>query len=136
MKNILLTAIAIAFTAGVYAQSSTSKMDDKKMDNAKMDNKMQDGKMHEEKMEMKDGVMMMDNKAMMCSKNKCTPLTKTYSTTDGCKVATDGTVTKSDGTTMKLMNGSMIGKDGKVSMIPHGEKGHVCSESCPMHSKM
>ena len=136
MKKILLTVIATIFVAGVYAQSSTSKMDDNKMDNSKMsDSKMENKKM-DGKMEMKDGVMIMDNKAMMCSKNKCTPLTKTYTTTDGCKVATDGTVTKPDGSTMKLMTGSMIGKDGKVSMIPHGEKGHVCSESCPMHSKM
>ena len=89
-----------------------------------------------QKMKMKDGVMMVDNKAMLCSKSKCTPLTKTYSCSDGCKVSADGTITKPDGSTMKLMNGSMIGKNGKVTMIPHGEKGHVCSESCPMHSKM
>ena len=74
MKKILLTTIAAVFALGVYAQSSTSKMDDKKMDNSNMS----------------------DSK----------------------------------------MEGSFIGKDGKVSMIPHGEKGHSCSESCPMHSKM
>ncbi|MEO8085608.1 MAG: DUF6799 domain-containing protein [Bacteroidota bacterium] len=131
MKKILLTAVATLFIAGVYAQSSTSKMDDNKMEN-----KMQDDKMDGKKMEMKDGVMMMDDKAMLCSKNKCTPLTKSYSYSDGCKVSSDGTITKPDGSAMKLTNGSMIDKNGIVTMIPHGQKGHVCSENCPMHSKM
>ncbi|CAN5622011.1 hypothetical protein BH11BAC1_BH11BAC1_13020 [soil metagenome] len=131
MKKILLTAVATLFIAGAYAQSSTSKMDDNKMDN-----KMQDDKMLGNKMEMKDGVMMMDNKAMLCNKNKCTPLIKTYSCSDGCKVSSDGTINKPDGTTMKLMNGNMIDKNGIVTMIPHGQKGHVCGESCPMHDKM
>lgn len=135
MKKILLTAIATLFVAGVYAQSSPSKMDDKKMD-SKMDSKMQNGKMSEQKMEMKEGVMMIDNKVINCNKNKCSPLTKTYDCSDGCKVSTTGMVTKPDGSTMKMMNGSMIGKDGKVTMIPHGEKGHICTDNCPMHSKM
>ncbi len=102
--------------------------------NAQITTKSSDASM--QKMKMKDGVMMVDNKTMLCSKNKCTPLTKTYTCSDGCKVSTDGTVTKPDGSTMKLMNGYEIGKDGKVEMIPHGQKGHVCSESCAMHSKM
>ena len=97
---------------------------------------MQNGKMSEQKMEMKEGVMMIDNKVIICNKNKCSPLTKTYDCSDGCKVSTSGMVTKPDGSTMKMMNGSMIGKDGKVTMIPHGEKGHMCTDNCPMHSKM
>ena len=88
------------------------------------------------KMKMKAGVMMMDNKAMLCSKGKCTPLTKTYTCTDGCKVSTDGTITKPDGSSMKLMNGYEIGKNSKVTMITHGQKGHVCGTDCPMNTKM
>lgn len=88
------------------------------------------------KMEMKSGVKMVDNKAMLCSHNKCAPLTKTYTCSDGCKVSTDGTITKPDGSTMKLKNGYEIGKDGKVMMIPHGQKGHVCGPDCPMYKKM
>ena len=91
---------------------------------------------HSSMMKMKDGVMMMDNKAMLCSKSKCKPLTGTYKCSDGCKVSADGTVTKPDGSTMKLMNGYEIGKNGKVVMIGHGQKGHVCDANCPMHSKM
>lgn len=152
MKKILLTVFATIFVAGVYAQSSPSKMDDKKMENDKMgdskmqegkmnddkmgDSKMQEGKMSDHKMEMKNGVMMMDNKTMLCSNDKCTPLKETYTCSDGCKVSVDGTVTKADGSKMKLKNGSMISKDGKISMIPHGEKGHVCDKNCPKHSKM
>ncbi|CAN5411462.1 hypothetical protein BH11BAC2_BH11BAC2_03730 [soil metagenome] len=142
MKKLLLTAFAILFLANVFAQSSGSKMsgstsEPAKMNDSKMDNKMQDGKMMDGKtMKMGDGVMMVNNKTMVCSNNTCTPLTKIYTTSSGAKVSTNGTVTKADGSTMKLMNGSMIGKDGKISMIPHDVTGHLCNESCPMHSKM
>ena len=88
------------------------------------------------KMKMKDGVMMVDNKTMLCNHSKCTPLTKTYTCKDGCKVSPEGTVTKPDGSTMKLMNGYAIDKNGKVAMIPHNQKGHVCGPDCPMHMKM
>ena len=118
-KVILAIAIMIGILGASIAQTTTKSSD----------NSMQ-------KMKMKDGVMMVDNKTILCSKSKCTPLTETYTCSDGCKVSTDGTITKPDGSTMKLMNGYKIGKDGKVAMIPHGEKGHVCGESCPMHSKM
>ncbi len=115
-KTILALAIIIGISGAVNAQ--TSKEEKK------------------QKMEMKDGVMIVDNKAMLCSKSKCTPLTETYTCTDGCKVSTDGTITKPDGSTMKLTNGYEISKDGKVLMIPHGEKGHVCGKDCPMSKKM
>lgn len=88
------------------------------------------------KMKMKDGVMMIDNKTMLCNHSKCTPLAKTYTCKDGCKVSPDGTVTKPDGSTMKLMNGYEIDKNGKVAMISHGMKGHVCGPDCPMYKKM
>ena len=87
------------------------------------------------KMKMKDGVMMVDNKPMLCSHNKCTPLSQTYTCTDGCKVSTDGTVTKPDGSAMKLMNGYVIDKNGKVAMIPHGQKELFCGPDCPMMKK-
>ncbi|CAN5135025.1 hypothetical protein BH09BAC2_BH09BAC2_20820 [soil metagenome] len=84
------------------------------------------------KMKMKDGVMMVNNKTMLCNHSTCTPLTKTYIFKNGSKVSPDGTVTKPDGTTMKLMNGYKIDKNGKVAMISHSMKGHVCGPDCPM----
>ncbi len=88
------------------------------------------------KMKMKDAVMMMDNKTMMCNHSKCTPLAKTYTCKDGCKVSPDGIVTKPDGSTMKLMNGYKIDKTGKVAMISHGMKGYVCGPYCQMPKKI
>jgi hypothetical protein len=87
------------------------------------------------KMKLKDGVMMVDNKPMLYKHGKYTTLTQTYTCTDGCKISTDGTITKPDGSVMKLMNGYEIDKDGKVAMIPHGQKGHVCGPDCPMMKK-
>ena len=88
------------------------------------------------KMKMNDGVMMVDNKAMLCKAGKCSPLTTTYTCSDQCKVSPDGTVTKPDGTTMKLKNGYEIDKSGAMAMIPHGQPGHVCGPDCPMSKKM
>lgn len=85
-----------------------------------------------EKMKMKDGVMMVDNKAMLCKAGKCSPLTTTYTCFDKCKISPDGTVTKPDGTTMKLKNGYEVDKSGAMAMIPHGQPGHVCGPDCPM----
>jgi hypothetical protein len=95
-------------------------------------------KSEKQKMEMKtsNGLLMTDNKVMLYKDNKCTPLKETYTCTDGCKVSTDGIITKPDGTSMKLMNGYKIEKDGKVAMIPHGQPGHVCGPDCPMNKKM
>lgn len=88
------------------------------------------------KMKLKDGVMMVDNKPMLCKKGKCTTLTQTYTCKDGCKISTDGTITKPDGSAMRLMNGYEIDKNGKVAMIPHGQTGHVCGKDCPMAKQM
>jgi hypothetical protein len=120
-KVILAIAILIGISTIVNAQSSSKT-----------------GKKNSSKMEMKikDGVIVSDNKVMLCKDNKCTPLTETYKCTDGCKVSADGTITKPDGSSMKLMNGYEIGKDGKVAMIPHGQTGHVCNQDCPMYKKM
>lgn len=77
----------------------------------------------------------MDNKTMLCEHSKCTPLTKITPAKMDVKFP-DGTVTKPDGSTMKLMNGYEIDKNGKVAMISHGQKGHVCGPDCPMYKKM
>lgn len=116
MKKLIL---AIAIIVGISTAS-----------NAQTSSKME--KKEKQKMEMKDGVMMMDNQAMLCSHDKCTPLTKTYTCKDGCKVSPDGTVTKPDGSKMKLKNGYSIDKNGKMAMLSHGQKGHVCGPECHM----
>ena len=120
-KVILALAIMIGISAAAIAQTSSKQ---EKKEKQKME------------MKLKDGVIMSDSKAMLCKGSKCTPLTETYTCTDGCKVSADGTITKPDGTKMKLENGYQIDKNGEVAMIPHGQPGHVCSNSCPMHSKM
>jgi len=87
-------------------------------------------------MSLNNGVKMVDGKAMVCKNGKCHALTTTYTCSDGCRISTDGTVTRPDGSTMKLMNGYQVDKSGKVAMIPHGQKGHVCTKECPMYGKM
>lgn len=98
MKKWILAAALLCFTGALTTTQAQGKMKDKK----------------ESKMMMKDGVMMKDNKMMECKDDKCMAMTTTYMCTDGCKVATDGTVTMKDGKTMKLKNGQGVGKDGKM----------------------
>jgi len=124
-KVILAIAILIGIAASASAQTSSTKM---KSDKEKMEMKA--------KMKMKDGVMMVDNKMMMCKEGKCTPLAETYKFTDGSKVSPKGLITKADGKTMKMKNGYEMEKSGKMAMIHHGEMGHVCGPDCPMYKKM
>jgi len=124
-KVILAIAILMGIAASASAQTSSTKM---KSDKEKMEMKA--------KMKMKDGVMMVDNKMMMCKEGKCTPLAETYKFTDGSKVSPKGLITKADGKTMKMKNGYEMDKSGKLAMIHHGEKGHVCGPDCPMNKKM
>ena len=126
-KVILAIAILVGISASGYAQTSTPKM---KTDKEKMEMK---AKM---KMKMMDGVMMVDNKMMMCKDGKCTPLAETYKFSDGSKVSPKGLITKADGKTMKMKNGYEMQMSGKMAMIPHGEMGHVCGPDCPMYKKM
>ncbi len=119
MKKILL-ALTLWMTISVVTHAQSPNHDSKDM------HKM------EKKMKLKDGVMMVDNMPMLCSKKACSPLKNTYKCSDGCTVSADGTITKPDGTSMKLMNGYQIDHSGTVAMIMHGEKGHVCDENCPM----
>ena len=88
------------------------------------------------KMEMKDGVMMSNNKMMLCHDMSCTPLTKTYVCKDGSKISVDGTIIKANGSKSKLKNGYEVDRMGMVMMIPHGEAGHVCTKDCPKYMKM
>jgi predicted S18 family serine protease len=106
-KLLLLLTIALGLSAVSFAQKTA-------------------------KMKMKDGVMMVGDKAMLCKAGKCSPLTTTYTCSDQCKISPDGTITKPDGTTMKLKSGYEIDKSGKMAMIPHGQSGHVCGPDCSM----
>ncbi|MDD4968003.1 MAG: hypothetical protein PHT07_01090 [Paludibacter sp.] len=124
-KVIFAIAILVGLTASVFAQTPSTKM---KSDKEKTEMKM--------KMKMKDGVMMVNNKMMVCKDGKCMPMKETYTCTDGSKITPKGEMTMADGKTMKLKNGHEVDKSGKMAMIHHGEMGHVCGPDCPMYKKM
>jgi hypothetical protein len=105
----------------------------------------------DQKVEMKDGVIMQNNVVMVYKGNTSSPLTKTYTCSDGCKVSVDGTVTKPDGMTVKLKDGQGLDKSGQMVHLEestptahsctsacskgqhayvHGEKGHTCTTAC------
>ena len=124
-KVIFAIAILMGLSAAVIAQTSSSS---KKVKTTKEKTEM--------KMKMKEGVMMVDNKMMLCKDGKCTPLAETYKFTDGSKVSPKGIITRADGKTVKMMNGYEADKSGKIAMIAHGEKGHICGPKCPENKKM
>jgi len=122
-KVIFIVAILIGMAGATAAQNSSDKMKDEKTKK-------------EMKMKMKEGVVMMDNKLMLYKDNKYAPLNRTYTFSDGSKILMNGTVKKADGMTMKLKNGYEMDMNGKMAMIPHGEKGHICGPNCPKYKKM
>ena len=122
-KVIFAIAILVGLSASVIAQTTMTKTKTEKQKT-------------EVKMKMKDGVMMMDNKMMVCKEGKCMPMKGTYTCTNGCKVSPKGVMTMADGKTMKLKNGHEVDKSGKMAMIHHGEMGHVCGPDCPKYKKM
>jgi NH3-dependent NAD+ synthetase len=124
-KVIFAIAILLGLSASVIAQTPSTKL---KSDKEKTEMKM--------KMKMKDGVMMVDNKMMLCKEGKCTALKEDYKFSDGSKVSPKGVLTLPDGKTKKMMNGFEADKNGKIAMIAHGEMGHVCGPKCPMNKKM
>jgi len=81
--------------------------------------------------EMRDGVMMKNDTMMLCKNNTFTPLKKSYTCADGCKVAVDGTVTRPDGMTMKLQNGQGLDKNGQMTLVEvTATVPHTCTGAC------
>ena len=82
MKKILLSVLAFTFATGVYAQTTSPKMEDKKSGDMKMEKKMDDGKMGDKSSEGK----MMHKKKMGKSKMKEDKKMDGVKKTDGGKM--------------------------------------------------
>ncbi len=100
MKNVLVLAMAFFFSAAVFAQDKTGKMDDKMKKDCVM---MKDGKM----MVMKDG------KSMMMKEN--------MTMENGTMVMTDGSVKMKDGSTKMMENGQCVYMDGEMGKMEMGK---------------
>lgn len=131
MKKLILVFVAIAITAGAYAQAGsvnvkTSPQDLKNTQNQNMQNSPVD-KSHP------DGVMMQNGKMMVVKSGKMTSLDRDMAMTNGTKIMSDGTYIKKDGTKVTLkegqhldMSGNMISKktnkDENMYLVPDSTK--------------
>lgn len=115
MKKLIGVFVAIAITAGAYAQAgstngSTSPQELKTNQNQNMQNNQVD-KSHA------DGVMMQNGKMMQVKNGQMTSLDHDLTLTNGTKVKSDGTCVKKDGTKMTLKDGQHLDMSGKVTSI-------------------
>ena len=100
IKKLLILAVAITLSAGVFAQ-------EKKMDK-KMDHKMA---------MKKDCVMMKDGKMMVMKEGNNMAMDKDMTMANGRTVMMDGTVKMKNGKTMMMKDGDCIYINGQMSKM-------------------
>src|SRR5665647_1828043 len=131
MKKLILVFIAIAITAGAYAQagSTNRKMSPQDLNNTQKQNLQNNpvDKPHP------DGVMMQNGKMMMVKNGQMTSLDHDMTMSNGTKIKSDGTCIKKDGTKKMMkegqhmdMSGNMIpmktNKDKNMYLVPDSTK--------------
>ena len=114
MKKLILVFVAIAITAGAYAQSDSTnkKMSPRDMNNNQIQ-KVQDNPVDKS---CPDGVMMQNGKMMMVKNGQTTILDHDMTMTNGTKIMSDGTCIKRDSTKMMMQEGQHMDMSG--NMIP------------------
>jgi len=131
MKKLILVFVAIAITAGAYAQdgSTNRKMSPQDLNNTQKQNLQNNpvDKSHP------DGVMMQNGKMMMVKNGQMTSLDHDMTMSNGTKIKSDGTCIKKDGTKKMMkegqhmdMSGNMIpmktNKDKNMYLVPDSTK--------------
>jgi hypothetical protein len=113
MKKLILVFVAIAITAGVYAQadSTNRKMSPRDMNSTKNQN-MQHNSMDKSHA---DGVMMKDGKLMKVKDGKTSMFEENEMTlSNGTRIMKDGTCIKKDGTKITLKDGQHMDMSGNL----------------------
>ena len=100
MKKLLLLIFAVPLSLGVFAQDTTTRMDN----------------MQQQKMKSHDGIMMKNGKMMVMENGQTSPLTEDRTLSNGTVVMSNGTVKMSDGTTSTLKEGEYVNMDGTMGM--------------------
>lgn len=131
MKKIILVFVAIAITAGAYAQASSinRKMSPQDMNN----NQNKSVQNHPVDKSYPDGVMKKNGKMMMVKNGQMTSLDHDMTMSNGTKIKSDGTCIKKDGTKKMMkegqhmdMSGNMIpmktNKDKNMYLVPDSTK--------------
>ena len=113
MKKLFLIFVAIAVTAGAYAQiDSTYKMSPQDINNKQNQNTQNNPV---DKLQT-DGVVMQNGKMMQVKNGQTTVLDQDVTMSNGTKIMTDGTCIKKDGSKMMLKEGQHVDLAG--NMIP------------------
>ena len=131
MKKLILVFVAIAITAGAYAQdgSTNRKMSPQDLNNTQKQN-LQNNPVDKPN---PDGVMMQNGKMMMVKNGQMTSLDHDMTMSNGTKIKSDGTCIKKDGTKKMMkegqhmdMSGNMIpmktNKDKNMYLVPDSTK--------------
>ena len=119
MKKIILVFAAIAFSAGVYAQTDSAyrHMNQRNMHQNQNQHRQTNplDKIHP------DGVMMQNGKIMKVENGQLTLLDREMTLSNGTRIMSDGTFIKTDGTRLMLKEGQHIDKEGNLTFIKKDE---------------
>jgi hypothetical protein len=112
MKKLILAFVAIAITAGAYAQTDTT--------NRKMYQRDVNDKQYQNSQEKSvdksstDGIVMQNGKVMQTKNGQTSVLNQKITLSDGTQIMADGTCIKKDGSKMTLKEGQRMDLSGNV----------------------
>jgi len=128
MKKLIVVFVAIAISAGAYAQAGstngkTSPQDLKNKQNQNVQNNPQDlNKNQNQNVQNNpvdkshpDGVMMQNGKMMKVKNGQMTSIDHDMTLSNGTKIMSDGTCVKKDGTKMTMKEGQHMDMSGNLT---------------------
>jgi hypothetical protein len=112
MRKLILVFVAIAITAGAYAQidSTKKKLNQQDKQTQNMQNNLVDKS-------LADGIVMKDGKIMQVKNGKMTLLDRDVTLTNGTKIMVDGTFTNKDGSKTTFKEGQHMDMSGNVTSV-------------------
>ncbi len=115
MKKIILVFVAVAISAGAYAQtdSTSRKMSPRDLNN----NLNQNVRNNTVDKTCPDGVVMQNGKMMKVKDGQTTTLDQEMTMSNGTKIMRDGSCINSDGTTTMMKEGQHMDMSGNMSRM-------------------
>lgn len=115
MKKLILVFVAIAITAGAYAQTDSINKKMIQRTNSQQNQNVQNNPVDKSH---PDGAMMQNGKMMKVKNGQITSLQgDDMILSNGTKIRSDGTCTKKDGTTVMMKEGQHMDMSGKMTSM-------------------
>jgi len=113
MKKLILVFVAVAITAGAYAQPDSLNRKMNLQDNRQYQN-VQNNPVDKS---LADGYVMQNGKIMQVKNGQTTLLERDITMSNGTKITGDGTCIKKDGSKMKFKEGQHMDMSGNMGPL-------------------